>query len=103
MPADYQLTSKALNDLDGIWSYIAAENPDAANRVEAAILDACEVLGRHPRLGSRRAHLTQRPVRFWPVTRFPNIVVVYRPDTKPIRVIRVLHARRDMAKILLGR
>jgi len=34
----YQFTPQALGDLLDIWSTIARENPRAANRVEAAIL-----------------------------------------------------------------
>lgn len=101
MPFRYQFTSIAIDDLDRIWSFIAADSQDAADRVEAAVFDACEMLSRNPMLGSKRIELTARPVRFWTVTHFPNFVVVYRPDTRPLRIIRVLHGKRNLARILL--
>jgi plasmid stabilization system protein ParE len=82
MPPAYQLTHKALDDLDGIWTYIAADSADAAARVESVILEACEGLARHPMLGSKRAEITPFPVRFWVVTRYPNYIVVYLPETR---------------------
>ncbi|MGB7548504.1 MAG: type II toxin-antitoxin system RelE/ParE family toxin [Terracidiphilus sp.] len=101
MPAPYQLTPRALNDLDDIWNYIAEDSMDAANRVESAILGACSSLARLPLLGSKRSEITSLPVRFWAVTSFPNFIVVYRPETKPLQVIAVVHGKRDI-KSLLG-
>ncbi len=40
----YRLTLKANADLVAIRSYIAAHNIEAADRVEAAIYNACEFL-----------------------------------------------------------
>jgi plasmid stabilization system protein ParE len=100
MPTPYQLTSRALNDLDEIWSYIAEDDVIAANRVESAILSACGNLARHPKLGSKRSEITPLPVRFWTVTRYPNFIVVYRPDTEPLQVVAVLHGKRNLKAIL---
>jgi plasmid stabilization system protein ParE len=36
----YALDPDARDDLDEIWEYIAADNPDAADRVITEILDA---------------------------------------------------------------
>jgi|ERR1700691_4508819 antitoxin ParD1/3/4 len=102
MPTRFQLTPRALNDLDEIWEYIAADNVNAANRVESAILAACTSLARHPLLGSKRTEITNLPVRFWTVTKFPNFIVVYRPDTKPLRIVTVLHGKRDIKTFLQG-
>jgi plasmid stabilization system protein ParE len=100
MPTPFQLTPQAIGDLGGIWDYIAEDNVDAANRVESAILSACSSLARHPLLDSKRSEITSLPVRFWTVTRFPNFVVVYRPDTRPLQVIAVLHGKRDLKSLL---
>jgi plasmid stabilization system protein ParE len=83
MAPAYQLAPRAINDLSDIWDYIAVDSVEAANRAELAILSACGALARHPLLGSKRSEVTSLPVRFWTVTRFPNFVVVYRPETKP--------------------
>jgi plasmid stabilization system protein ParE len=87
MPSSFLLTPQALDDLNEIWDFIAESNVQAANRVESAILAACNDLAMHPLIGSKRVEITSLPVRFWTVTRYPNFVVVYRPDTKPLQVI----------------
>lgn len=105
MLSSFQLTPRAINDLGAIWSFIAeyspgVADPDAANNVQSAILASCEGLARHPLLGAKRAEITSLPVRFWAVTRFPNYIVVYRPDTKPLQVVAMLHGRRDIQAVL---
>jgi plasmid stabilization system protein ParE len=44
----YRLTSKAEADLFAIWSYIAADNINAADRVETAIYETCALLAESP-------------------------------------------------------
>jgi plasmid stabilization system protein ParE len=100
MRTPFQFTPRALNDLDEIWEYIAADHVNAANRVESAIWSACNSLAKHPMMGSKRREITLLPVRFWTVARFPNFIVVYRPDTKPLQVVAVLHGNRNL-KVLL--
>lgn len=98
----FRLTSSAIDDLDDIWNYIALDSIRAANRVESTILSACHGLARHPLLGSRRTEITDLPVRFWTVPRFPNYVVVYRPEAKPLEVIAILHGKRDIPRLSKG-
>ena len=100
MRTPFQLTPRALNDLGEIWDYIAADNVNAANRVESAILSACSSLAKRPMMGSKRSEITPLPVRFWTVARFPNFIVVYRPDSKPLQVVAVLHGNRDLNVLL---
>ncbi|MGO8757996.1 MAG: type II toxin-antitoxin system RelE/ParE family toxin [Terracidiphilus sp.] len=103
MSAAYVLTPRALDDLDEIWRYIAADNETAATRVESAILGACKLLARNPLIGSKRREVTSLPVRFWVVTRYPNFIVVYRPETAPLEVISVLHAKRNIKRLIAER
>ncbi len=51
-------------------------------------------------LGSKRSEITALPVRFWTINRFPNYIVVYRPDTKPLQVVAILHGKRNLKAIL---
>jgi plasmid stabilization system protein ParE len=37
-------------------------------------------------------------VRFWTVPKYSNYVIVYRPDTVPLQVVAVLHAKRDLKR-----
>jgi plasmid stabilization system protein ParE len=96
----YRLTPKARADLLAIWSYIAANNVEAADRVEAAIHHACAFLAEYPLCGHTRRDLTTLPVRIWTVPRYPNYVVVYDPVTKPVRIIRLLHGAREILREL---
>ena len=50
----YALSSYALRDLVEIWPYIRRDDPGAADRVEAGLLDKCESLARMPGQGHRR-------------------------------------------------
>ena len=103
MNAPFQFTPQAAEDLDAIWWFIAEDNRDAANRVEMEIIATCRRLAKHPRMGTKRQDITPLPVRFWTITKFPNYVIVYRPDSAPLQVVAVLHGKRDLKKVLEGR
>jgi len=99
----YVLTPLAQADVFNIWSHIALDNENAADRVEQAIYEACVFLSAGDLRGHLRRDFTSRNLRFWTLTRFPNYTVVYRPDTDPLQVIAVLHGRRNIAQILAQR
>jgi plasmid stabilization system protein ParE len=96
----FQLSPQAVEDLDRIWWFIAEDNRDAADRVEFEIVAACRRLAKYPLIGVRRQDITPLQVRFWTVTKFPNYVIVYRPETNPLQVIAVLHGNRDLKEVL---
>ncbi len=99
----YVLHPDALADLDEIRSYIAEDNPDAADRVITQIFDGIRGLVPFPHQGFRRPNLTSRPLRFKLVREY---VIAYAPDEKPLWVVAVFHGRRSprvMAAILRGR
>jgi len=68
--SEYRFTPQAADDLFEIWSYIAEDNIDAANRVEEAIYSGCAFLAESPRAGRIREDLTALPARFWLVQPF---------------------------------
>src|ERR1039457_200833 len=78
----------------------AYQNPEAADRVEMEIVATCRRLAKHPRMGTKRRDITPLPLRFWTVTRFPDYVIVYRPETVPLQVVAVLHGKRDLKEVL---
>ena len=100
MNALFQFTPEAIEDLDNIWHFIAQENPQAADRVEAEIIATCLRIAGYPRIGHKRLDITVLPVRFWTVLKYPNYVIVYRSDTLPLQVIAVLHGKRDLEEVL---
>jgi plasmid stabilization system protein ParE len=50
----YVLTPIAKADIFNIWSHIADDNEDAADRVEQAIYDACAFIAEAPMRGHSR-------------------------------------------------
>ncbi|HEY1766500.1 MAG TPA: type II toxin-antitoxin system RelE/ParE family toxin [Terracidiphilus sp.] len=101
--SSYVLTSLAKADIFHIWSYIAADNVRAADRVEQAIFSACELVSESPSCGHSRHDLTSRPLLFWTIPRYPNFTLVYRPESSPIQVVAVLHGKRNMRRALRQR
>ena len=96
----YSLTPLAKADIFEIWSYIAEVSTDAANRVEAAIFDACECVAEAPLRGHTRHDITSRPLRFWTLTQYPNYSIVYRSDTAAVQIVAILHGKRNIRRIL---
>lgn len=96
----YQFTPQAVDDLFEIWSYIARDSAQAANRVEAAVHSACAFLAEGPFRGRTREDITRLPLRFWTVQAFPNYIIVYDPQSNPLQIIRILHGSRDVLAIL---
>ena len=99
----YVLTPLAKADIFEIWSYIAEDNEDAADRVEQAIFAACAFVAESPMRGHLRPSLTTRPLRFWTLTRYPNYSIAYRPDTVPLEIVAVLHGQRNIRRVLKQR
>jgi plasmid stabilization system protein ParE len=51
-------------------------------------------------MGTKRQDITMLPVRFWTITKFPNYVIVYRPETVALQVVAILHGKRDLKQAL---
>jgi antitoxin ParD1/3/4/toxin ParE1/3/4 len=83
--AEYVLSPEALNDLQNVWDFIAADNPEAANRMVDELFAAFERLAEWPGSGHTRRDLTPRDVRFWPVRSY---LVVYREKPLPLQLSR---------------
>lgn len=48
------LTQSAKADLEEIWSFIAEDTPEEADKLEADIYEACEMLATHTEIGNER-------------------------------------------------
>ena len=96
----FHLTLEAADDLNEIYEYIARDNPEAAERVRSEFYTAIQHLAKMPAAGHFRRDLTDKPVRFW---RIRSYLIVYRPRTKPLEIVRVLHGARDVRRILKAR
>lgn len=80
--------------MDNIWYYIAADNANAADKVENEITQAFYRLAEHPFMGHLREDLTEKDLRFWSVYSY---LIVYDPHRQPIAIVRVLSGWRDVA------
>jgi len=99
----YALTPLAKADVDAILSFIDADNIEAGDRVERAIFAACEFLAKAPMRAHARRDLTKLNVRFWTLPRYSNYTIVCVPGTRPLRIVAVLHGKRNVRKILRTR
>ena len=93
----YRLTPAAKIDLAEIHEYIRYDSPRAARRVVTRIREAARRLAEYPGIGHVREDLTDRPFRFWPVYAY---LIVYRPESRPLEIVRILHGARDAGRIL---
>ncbi|MEK7677203.1 MAG: type II toxin-antitoxin system RelE/ParE family toxin [Verrucomicrobiota bacterium] len=91
MPEAFR-TAQANLDLVEIWSFIAADNPDAADQLLETIDEKAKLLAQSPELGRKRSDLAPS-LRSFPVG---NYLIFYRPDPNGIEIIRVLHGARDL-------
>ncbi len=82
---------KALIDFDEAQTYIAQENPFAAQTVAERIWHATKRLTDAPNIG--RSGLVPG-TRHWVVDRTPYLIV-YRVTPESVQILRVWHGRRD--------
>jgi plasmid stabilization system protein ParE len=92
-----RLTPSAKRDINEIWDYIARDSIEAAARVLDALESAMIKLAKNPEVGHWREELADKRHRFLLVYSY---LIVYRYKTKPLQIVRVLHAARDLQSIL---
>ena len=92
----YVLSAPATTDLEQIHDWIAQDDPDAATTVLTDLRDAMQRLSTMPGLGHARDDLADETLRVWTVHSY---LVIYRPDTQPLQIVRVLSGYRDIAAL----
>jgi plasmid stabilization system protein ParE len=98
MKRRYLLAPQAARDLVQIWRYIENESgQETADRIESVIRSKFAYVADFPQGGHWRRDLTAAEVRFLAVYSY---LIVYRPETKPLQIVAILHSHRDVAKIL---
>jgi plasmid stabilization system protein ParE len=96
----FRLSPEAAQDLNDIYEYIARDNFEAAEHVRTEIYDAILGVAAMPGKGHRREDLTERAVLFWPVRSYQ---IIYRPHSRPLQVVAILHGKRDIKRVLSQR
>jgi toxin ParE1/3/4 len=92
----FEVSRRAFRDLQEIWEFISRDSPDQADGVLQDFYRAFAELANTPGLGHKREDLTSRAVLFW---RVQSYLVIYR-NTRPLRIVRVLHGKRDIVPLL---
>jgi plasmid stabilization system protein ParE len=84
---------EALVDLEGIYNWIAQDNPDAAKAVVERVFASTEHLADFPQMG----HAGRDEGAFeWVVPRLPYIVVYeIHPERGEVIVVAVVHGAQD--------
>jgi toxin ParE1/3/4 len=89
-----RLNRQVKAELDDIWLYIAVESSslEIADRVVETITDTFLRLAKHPNLGRRRDDIREglRSINAG------SYVVIYRVEGNNVRVLHVVHGRRDI-------
>jgi toxin ParE1/3/4 len=92
MPNKIRQRQQARADLDAIWDYIAADNPNAADALLHRIGDTLRIRADNPRAGRERPELAAS-LRSFPVG---NYIVFYLPLSDGINVVRILSGYLDI-------
>jgi toxin ParE1/3/4 len=82
--------AKALRDM---------EHQAAAERLKRQVAEAARLIGSRPFIGRQEPKLAGEHFRFWSVSGFPYLIV-YRPDTTPPSIVRLVHSARDLGPLL---
>lgn len=91
--ANHVINPEADQDLREIWEFIALDDIDAADRWDAKLRDAFDLLGRNQQAGHTRKDLTDDAVLFWPVGKY---LIIYRPHECGAEILAVTQGSRDI-------
>ena len=91
-----RLLAEARKDLDEIWSFVAADSVEQADRLVTRLLDVCDsTLATFPQSGRPRPELD---VGLGSLS-VGNYVVFYRFTEDAVQVVRILHGARDLSPL----
>jgi plasmid stabilization system protein ParE len=94
----FSLTPAAKEDLAEIARFITEKGSrESAVRVGAELRKSMRRLADTPGVGHLRSDLADESLRFWLVYSY---LIVYRPDAKPLQIMRILHSARDVEALL---
>lgn len=94
----FLLTGPAKIDIREIVAYVRERNAPAAPKVRQNLQEAMRRLADFPGIGHSRSDLSDESLRVWAVYSY---LIVYRPDAKPLQIVRVVHGARDLKRLPL--
>lgn len=83
---------------------LTADAPEIALRFREAVRRTIQSLGQNPHVGPRYSSSTPRlqNLRSWPVSGFEAVRIYYALEADAVHIIRILHGKRDVKRILEG-
>jgi toxin ParE1/3/4 len=90
------VTPAAAADVEEAWDYLSRRNLAAADRLVDRFLAASRLHAQFPRLGQGRDEISPG-LRCFLVRPF---VAFYRIEGEKIRILRLLHGRRDLKRLM---
>lgn|SRR5690606_12028108 len=92
--AEYRLTNKAVEDLNGIWNYTAEEwSEEQADSYYEMLLNSCQALANNPELGKNYDGVT---TDLFGLKANRHIIFYRKLIDKTVEIIRILHGRMDL-------
>jgi len=103
-PAEILIRTVAREDILRQYSYYLVEKgaPAAAQRFLDSVQSATERICKAPGMGAPKilGNPTLAGLRSWPVAGFPAMRIYYLCAGNVVRVVRVLHGKRDITALL---
>jgi toxin ParE1/3/4 len=90
-----RVAAAAEEDLRGIWSYVAQQDPQAADKLVKAITRKFAVLRDFPLAGREQSRLLVNLRSFG----VKGYIIFYQPFEGGVDILRVLHGSRDVERI----
>ncbi len=99
MTCTFLVTPSASHDVDDILEYVLEHSgPNRALHVYKKLYEGFSKVGEQPKLlGHKRDDLADESLRVFKV--FSHLVI-FRPDTVPVQIIRVIHGARDLRRLM---
>jgi len=94
--AKYELTNKAVADLNGIWEYtIENWSENQADRYYDMLLDICQDIANNPELGKNYDGIKSD---LFGLKANQHVIFYRKSEVNPIEITRILHERMDLKK-----
>jgi toxin ParE1/3/4 len=94
--AKYELTNKAVADLNGIWEYTTENwSENQADRYYDMLLDICQDIADNPELGKKYDGIKSDLLG---LKANRHIIFYRKSNANPLEITRILHERMDLKK-----
>lgn len=102
MSLSIQISPRASQDFDEIYTYISQANPDAALQFFDAARETFTQIANNPSLGGIYQPHNQNLVglRKWGIKGFKKYLIFYKIEENVLTIVRIVHGSRDFPTLL---